>query len=99
MASRPINSKRYIRQMPDGRWGVYRERDVRSFDVYESVDKAVRRARDLVRAEGGGYVLVMDTYDKQKYTHRRYVTARPSRTRSAAAKKGAATRRAAAATG
>lgn len=56
-------TKRYVRESSDG-WEVMREGDRRSAILTETQDQAVRRARDIVRREGGGEVRVMNRAGK-----------------------------------
>jgi 1,2-phenylacetyl-CoA epoxidase PaaB subunit len=57
-------TRRYIRQNADGAWEVLPEGHRRSLVHADTKEKAVRRARDVVRREGGGEIRVMDDVGK-----------------------------------
>jgi hypothetical protein len=75
-------TKRYVRESSDG-WEVMREGDRRSAILTQTQDQAVRRARDIVRREGGGEVHVMNRAGKVLSTAKvsRAAANRTSRTR------------------
>lgn len=55
---------RYVKQNAQGSWDVLKEGHRRSAIQASSRQAAVRRARDLVRREGGGEVRVMSEMGK-----------------------------------
>ncbi len=57
-------TKRDVRQNPSGGWDVLREGDRRAAVTVQSKERALARARDLVRREGGGEVLVVNEAGK-----------------------------------
>lgn len=77
-------SHRYvIRNAKLDRWDVVKEGHRRATAYADTKSKAVARARDLVRQEGGGEVRVMNSAGK--ITDARTVSRQPSRSRPKAA--------------
>jgi hypothetical protein len=57
-------TKRYVKQNTRGGWEVLQEGHRRAPVDYETRQKAVARARELARREGGGEIRVMNTMGK-----------------------------------
>lgn len=57
-------TNRYVKPNADGGWDVLKEGHRRALMHYETQGKAVARARELTRREGGGEVRVMNTMGK-----------------------------------
>lgn len=57
-------TRRYVRPNPSGGWDVLKEGHRRSVVHADTQAKAVSRARDLVRSEGGGEIRVMNQMGK-----------------------------------
>lgn len=57
-------AKRYVRENKSGGWEVLREGDRRSAVLAPTKNKAVARARQIVRNEGGGEIRVVDRAGK-----------------------------------
>jgi hypothetical protein len=57
-------TKRYVKPNASGGWDVLKEGHRRTTVQYDTQRKAVARARDLARREGGGEILVMNTMGK-----------------------------------
>jgi hypothetical protein len=57
-------SRRYVKQNAAGGWDVLKDGQIRSAVSADSKDKAVARARDMVRREGGGEIRVMSPTGK-----------------------------------
>jgi Uncharacterized protein conserved in bacteria (DUF2188) len=56
-------TRRYVRESGDG-WEVLREGDRRTAVQSESRKKAIARARDIVRKQGGGEIRVLNRAGK-----------------------------------
>jgi hypothetical protein len=56
--------RRYVRQASSGRWEVLAEGQIRSVVTAETKDKAVERARRLLRNYGGGEVRIVNKSGK-----------------------------------
>jgi uncharacterized protein DUF2188 len=59
-----MSSKRYVKPNGHGGWDVLKEGHRRAAVNYDSQQKAVTRARELARREGGGEIRVMNTMGK-----------------------------------
>jgi Uncharacterized protein conserved in bacteria (DUF2188) len=59
-----VTSKRYVRENGHGQWDVLQEGHRRSAVQADTKAEAVKRARDVVRREGGGEVRVMNRMGK-----------------------------------
>ncbi|HET9676739.1 MAG TPA: DUF2188 domain-containing protein [Solirubrobacterales bacterium] len=59
-----MRSDRYVQQAADGGWDVVKEGHVRATAHGVTKQDAVRTARELVRQEGGGEVLVLNRSGK-----------------------------------
>ncbi|HXE46164.1 MAG TPA: DUF2188 domain-containing protein [Conexibacter sp.] len=57
-------TKRYVQQNAHGGWEVLKEGHRRAPNHYETQQKALARARELARREGGGEIRVMNTMGK-----------------------------------
>lgn len=57
-------STRKVRKHPSGGWDVLREGDRRAAVRVETKEKALARARDQVRREGGGEVRIVNDAGK-----------------------------------
>jgi uncharacterized protein (DUF2345 family) len=57
-------STRNVRKHPSGGWDILREGDRRAAVRLETKEKALARARDQVRREGGGEVRVVNDAGK-----------------------------------
>jgi Uncharacterized protein conserved in bacteria (DUF2188) len=57
-------TRRYVRENRDGAWEVLREGERRSTVVVPTKTKARTRAREIVRAAGGGEVRILDRMGK-----------------------------------
>jgi uncharacterized protein (DUF2345 family) len=71
MASNPINNekclmatKRDVKRNASGGWDVLREGDRRAAVRVDTKERALARARDVVRREGGGEVRVVNDAGK-----------------------------------
>jgi hypothetical protein len=62
--SRDVASRRYVRENDHGRWDVLAAGQRRSPSPSDTKAEAVRRARGIVRREGGGEVRVMNRVGK-----------------------------------
>lgn len=61
---------RYVKQNAEGSWEVLREGDRRAPVHLDTQEEAVRQARAILRAAGGGRVLVMDRDGKVTESNR-----------------------------
>jgi len=59
-----MGSNRYVKQAKDGSWDVVKEGHRRATAHGATEQAAVSAARDLVRKEGGGEVLVLNRTGK-----------------------------------
>lgn len=57
-------TNRYVKPNADGGWDVLKEGHRRALMHYDTQSKAVARARELARREGGGDVRVMNAMGK-----------------------------------
>jgi hypothetical protein len=57
-------TKRYVKPNAHGGWDVLKEGHRRTPVHYETQQKALTRARELARREGGGEIRVMNTMGK-----------------------------------
>lgn len=57
-------TKRYVQQNTHGGWEVVKEGHRRAPNHYDTRQKALARARELARREGGGEIRVMNTMGK-----------------------------------
>jgi hypothetical protein len=73
----PMTSTRKVRKHPSGRWDILREGDRRAAVRVETKEKALARARDQVRREGGGEVRVVN--DAGKIVRSSRIKAQPGR--------------------
>jgi hypothetical protein len=56
--------RRYVRQAASGSWEVLKQGDRRSAVLAPTKDKAVARAREILRREGGGEIRVVNDVGK-----------------------------------
>jgi hypothetical protein len=70
-------STRKVRKHPSGGWDILREGDRRAAVRVETKEKALARARDQVRREGGGEVRVVN--DAGKIVRSSRIKAQPGR--------------------
>jgi len=59
-----MGSNRYVKQGTDGEWDVVKEGHIRATARGATKRAAVKAARELVRSEGGGEVLVLNRSGK-----------------------------------
>jgi hypothetical protein len=59
-----MGNNRYVKQGADGGWDVLKEGHIRATAHGATKNDAVRTARELVRNEGGGEVLVLNRSGK-----------------------------------
>jgi len=59
-----VATKRYVKPNGHGGWDVLKEGHRRATVNYDTQQKAVTRARELARREGGGEIRVMNTMGK-----------------------------------
>jgi hypothetical protein len=57
-------TKRYVQPNESGGWDVVKEGHSRATDHAQTQARAVARARQLARAEGGGEIRVMNRFGK-----------------------------------
>jgi len=57
-------TNRYVKPNADGGWDVLKEGHRRALMHYDTERKAVARARELTRREGGGEIRIMNTMGK-----------------------------------
>jgi len=57
-------TKRYVKQNAHGDWEVLKEGHRRAPHHYDTQQKALSRARELTRREGGGEIRVVNTMGK-----------------------------------
>lgn len=57
-------TNRYVKPNAEGGWDILKEGHHRALLHYDTQGKAVRRARELTRREGGGAVRVMNVTGK-----------------------------------
>lgn len=57
-------TNRYVKPNAEGGWDILKEGHRRALLHYDTQPKAVRRARELTRREGGGAIRVMNATGK-----------------------------------
>lgn len=57
-------SNRYVKPAPDGGWDIVKEGHRRALLRYDTQAKAVARARQLTRQDGGGEVRILNAVGK-----------------------------------
>jgi Uncharacterized protein conserved in bacteria (DUF2188) len=57
-------SNRYVKPAPNGGWDILKEGHRRALLRYDTQRKAVARARELTRREGGGEVRILNSVGK-----------------------------------
>jgi hypothetical protein len=61
-------NRRYVKQNAEGGWDVLKEGHRRSTIHADTKERAVARARDIARREGGGEVRVVNRFGKVEAT-------------------------------
>jgi Uncharacterized protein conserved in bacteria (DUF2188) len=54
------DGSRYVQRRPDGDWEVVKEKHQRASSVQPTQRQAIDRAREIIRSEGGGELVIKD---------------------------------------
>jgi hypothetical protein len=62
------DGSRYVQQRPDGDWEVVKEDRQRASSIHPTQKEAIDRARDIIRNDGGGELVIKDRHGKIRDT-------------------------------